>query len=164
MIFLKNQKTIFFYYACIALLQTSLPLKADVIDINQAEQLAKIFESQSDIILMGTSEHCHWCIQTKPHFIDLEKLYASKVNFYSVNGYKIKLQKFLSDFTINANHLSTNVLKTLKKHHALGEHQTLQIPGYPTFLYIKHGKIIDIHIGGCSKEVLEKFIKKNFAA
>ena len=160
MIFFNKSKTIIAHLALLLLLQSS-SLHTKVTDINEEAGLNAVFSSEHDTIIMATSDHCHWCIQTKPHFIQLEEKYESKVKFYSVNGYKSGLQKFLNGFTMNGKHLSTNMLKTLKKHHALGEHQTLEVPGYPIFLYVKHGKIVDIHIGGCSKELLEKFIEKN---
>lgn len=161
MIFFNKNKTIFLSLLFSSLLQSPYFLHAEVIHIAEEKHLEGIFNSEYEAIIMATSDHCHWCIQTKPHFTDLEKQYGKKIKFYSVNGNKTHLQKFLDSFTSNGNHLAKNMLTSLKKHRALGDHKTVQIPGYPTFLYVKHGKIVDIHIGGCSKETLEKIIEKN---
>ncbi len=161
MIFSDYTKTLSLSLLFFSFLQTSSTLDAKVIEVAEEKELAAIFESKHDTIIMSTSDYCHWCTKTKPHFIELEEQYKSKVKFYSINYSKTKLQSFLHDFTLNGNHLTKETIKALKKQGALGINDTLHIPGNPTFLYIKHGKIVDIHIGGCDLETLEKFIKKN---
>ena len=160
MIFSNYTKTISSYLLLFSLLQTSSSLDAKVIEISQEKDLAKIFESKHDTIIMGNMNHCSWCHRTKPHFTQLEEQYSS-IKFYSIDGPQAKLQAFLYDFTQDGNHLDKGMISVLKKQRSLGLNNTLQIPGYPVFLYLKHGKIVDIHIGGCDFETLEKFIKKN---
>lgn len=161
MIFFKKNTPLFLACLFFTSLQISSILHANVSEISEENKLTKIFESHHDTIIMSSSNHCHWCEKTKPHFIALAEKYSSKINFYIVNYSQTKLQKFLNDFTHDGAHLTHEVMKLLKKSGALSAHKSLSIPGNPTFLYLKHGKIVDIHIGGCDLETLEKFIKKN---
>ena len=161
MIFFQRNTTAITYLFFFLVIQTTSFINTQIIDIKEEKDLAAIFKSKHDTIIMGTSDHCHWCIQTKPHFTQLEEQFGAKIKFYIVNGYSSKLQSFLHDFTHKGNHITEKLMKKLKNQNAVGPHDTLQIPGYPTFLYLKHGKIVDIHIGGCPLVTLEKFIEKN---
>ena len=142
-------------------LQTSSFLYAKTVEIAEESELAQIFTSKHDTIIMASMTYCSWCNKTKPYFIQLEAQYTSKINFYIINGPQTRLQNYLHDFTHEGKHLTKEMLEKLKKQHALGVNNTLHITGYPVFLYLKHGKIVDIFIGGCSLETLETFIKKN---
>ena len=161
MIFFKKNTTVYLHLLCFAFLQTTSFLGAQVTEISEENQLSELFSSKHDTVVMCTMNHCSWCIKTKPHFTQLEERYAAKIKFYTINGPQAKLQSFLYDHTENGKHLGKHMIKALKRNRALGMNDTIQIPGYPTFLYIKHGKIIDIHVGGCSLETLEEFIENN---
>ncbi|NBX77985.1 hypothetical protein EBQ93_01330, partial [bacterium] len=56
--------------------------------------------------------------------------------------------------------LSSSAKSIAQKKELLSAEETLQIPGYPTFLFIKEGQLQNIQVGGCSKEDLENQIKK----
>ena len=161
MIFFNKTKTLSLSFLFFTLLQTSFSLLSETIEIAQEKDLAEIFQSKHDTIIMASMNHCSWCIKTKPYFTQLAEQYTSKIKFYSINGPQSKLQQFLLDFTQDGNHIKHDMINVCKKRGCLGINNTLHIPGYPIFLYLIHGKIIDIHIGGCDLETLEKFIKKN---
>lgn len=107
------------------------PTKVD--EVVMADELFKHMTSQNPTIIMGFMNNCPHCKTLTKFFETLPKKY-SKINFVMVNGPKLSLHKEVAK-------LSENKFK---------------IPGYPSIVFIKNGKIKDIQIGGNPKTLEEK--------
>jgi thiol-disulfide isomerase/thioredoxin len=131
-----------------------------ITEITLEDVLVSTLHAKDSTIIMGYMHHCSWCVSTKPHFNALAKQYASKMKFYSVNGPQLNSAQHLNTFTTDQKHIGKHILPKIKRQRLLGMNEGIQIPGYPIFICIKRGEIVNIHVGGCSLEILEELIKE----
>jgi len=105
---------------------------------------------------------CGWCTKMKPLFEELAPQFCD-VHFYTVDGRAANLSKHVTQLSSKdgskKSWLSSSAKSIAQKKELLTD-DTLQIPGFPTFLFIKDGQLQNIQVGGCSKEELEKQIKQ----
>ena len=98
----------------------SLVKKTGTVDIVTEDQLLQYFDKDARVVIMTYMHHCPFCNMIKPEFEKLAKKYGHKnMTFAQANGPLLNLHKHVER-------------ETEKK---------LSIPGYPNFIFIKHGKI-----------------------
>ncbi|MBP6892132.1 thioredoxin family protein [Candidatus Babeliales bacterium] len=102
-------------------------------EVIMADELFKQMTSQKPTIIMGFMNNCPHCKTLTKFFETLPKKYTT-INFIMVNGPKLNLHKEVLKLTNNQ----------------------FKIPGYPSIIFIKNGKIKDMQIGGNSKTLEEK--------
>lgn len=110
--------------------------------ITTGEDLLATLTSKKATVLMGNMQGCHFCKMVKPIFEKHAKKY-SNISFYIVNG--------LTSFLINDK--KQNLAQIVYE-----KNNKIKIRGYPTFLFIKDGKIQD-HLMGVNIEMLEDKIQ-----
>ena len=104
--------------------------------ITLTEDLYAALSSQRPTVILGFMDHCPHCKTLMPFFEKLEIKYP-KARFFTVNGPQLSLHKLVAQ-------LSDNKFK---------------IPGFPSVVFVKNRKIVDLQIGG-NKDTLEEKIKK----
>lgn len=102
-------------------------------EVVMADELFKHLTSQRPTIIMGFMNNCPHCKSLTNFFETMPKKY-NNINFVAVNGPKLSLHKEVAK-------LSENKFK---------------IPGYPSIVFVKNGKITDLQIGGNPKTLEEK--------
>lgn len=97
------------------------------------DDLHTALTSKKPTVIMAYMDHCPYCKALTPFFDKMSIKYRN-VSFLTVHGPKFLLHKKVADLSNN----------------------TFKIPGYPSVLLIKNGKIKDIHIGGNTKALEDK--------
>jgi len=105
-------------------------------EINHIDDFYKDLSSRKPTIIKLYSQNCPHCKMFEKPFKEMATKYRS-INFLSADGKKLNASQIIKDVTKNE----------------------IKIPGYPSILYIKNGRIIDYLIGGDPKK-LEAKIKK----
>lgn len=104
-------------------------------EIVTQEDLHTALISKIPTVIMLKMEPCPHCNALKPDFAAAAKNPAYKnINFYIANGPKLQ---------------AAQTVKSLSG-------GTIKIPGFPSIIYVNHGKIVDHQIGGNSKTLIEK--------
>ncbi len=105
------------------------------------DELLTILENNKPTVIMGFMDHCNHCNTIAPEF---EKMAHDKkynhITFMKANGH------------------GPHGLK-IHKHVARESKNKFTIPGYPSFIFINHGKIVNVLIGG-DKDKLEQHLKQ----
>lgn len=86
--------------------------------------------SQKPTVIMGYMHHCPHCNHLKPIFDKLANKYPL-ISFVTINGPALNMHQKVAYLT----------------------NGTKKIPGYPTVVAIKNGKIVDMVIGGDKKKI-----------
>lgn len=102
-------------------------------EVTMMDELFKHLSSQKPTVIMGFMNHCSHCKTVSKFFETLPQKY-NKINFVVVNGPKLSLHKEVAKLSEN----------------------NFKIPGYPSLVFIKNGKISDVQIGGNPKAIEEK--------
>lgn len=102
-------------------------------EVVMMDEMFKHLTSQKPTIIMGSMNHCPHCKTLTKFFETLPKKHE-KINFVMVNGPKLNLHKQVAEFSDNK----------------------FKIPGYPSIVFVKNGKITDLQIGGNPKTLEEK--------
>jgi thiol-disulfide isomerase/thioredoxin len=102
-------------------------------EVVMADELFKQMTSQKPTVIMSFMNNCPHCKTVTKFFETLPKKY-NKINFVMVNGPKLNVHKEVAKLTDNH----------------------FRIPGYPSIVFIKNGKIKDIQIGGNPKTLEDK--------
>lgn len=101
-------------------------------EISTTDELHGTLLSQKPTIIELYSQNCPYCKMLSATFEDKAKKYRS-INFLSADGKRLNAPKVINDFN-----------------------NSIRIPGYPSILFIKNGKIKDYQIGGNPKILEEK--------
>ena len=123
----------FLTQSCSILFAHPITPPTQVEEVVMADELFKHMTSQKPTVIMGFMNNCPHCKTLTKFFETLPKKYGT-INFIVVNGPKLSFHKEVAK-------LSDNKFK---------------IPGYPSLVFIKNGKITDLQIGGNPKAVEEK--------
>lgn len=107
-------------------------------EISTTDELYTSLESKKPTIIKLYSQNCPYCTMFNKTFEETAKKHRS-INFISADGKKLNAPKVVADLT----------------------NGTIRIPGYPSILFIKNGKIIDHQIGG-NPQVFDEKIKKSY--
>lgn len=100
------------------------------------DDLYKALNAKKPTVIKLYSKNCPHCKIFEKPFEETAKKYQS-IDFFSANGKTLDASKIIKDITNNQ----------------------IKIPGYPSILFIKNGKIVDYLIGGDPKKHTEK-VKK----
>lgn len=103
--------------------------------IKTIDQLLQKLTAQKPTVIMGTMDYCYFCKKAEPIFKKHAQKYPN-IDFYITNGPR------------------TNMAQHVHKE----SDNKIKIRGYPAFIFIKNGKIID-HLLGINIEQLEQKIK-----
>lgn len=137
--------------------------KNSVKTIESEDGLTAALTNKKTTVIMCSMQGCGWCIKMKPLFEELAPQF-SDVHFYTVDGRASHLSKHVTQLSskheTKKSWLSSSAQSAARKKQLLTADETLQIPGFPTFLFIKDGQLQNIQVGGCSQEELEKQIKQ----
>lgn len=99
------------------------------------DQFLTILDSVEPTVIFASMKNCPHCKIVKPKFknASLNKKHH-KIKFTQVNGPALKIHK----------------------HVARESKDKFKIPGYPSFIFVKNKKIVDVLIGGEIKELEQK--------
>ena len=132
-------------------------------NIESEDGLTAALTNKKTTVIMCSMQGCGWCTKMKPIFSELAPQFPN-AQFYTVDGRASNLSKHIAQLSLKHESkkpwLSSSAKSIAQKKELLSAEETLQIPGYPTFLFIKEGQLQNIQVGGCSKEDLENQIKK----
>lgn len=113
----------------------TLHAKKQVQQILYDNELLDIFSpNKKTYAVLGTSPGCPWCNKIKPIFQELQQKFPH-ISFIEVNGSNLPL-------------------------HVHAKKQNIGIKGYPTILFVKNGKIVDMQVGYTSKNKIEEKLKQ----
>lgn len=104
-------------------------------EIITIEELFDALNSEKPTVIKFYSMHCPHCKMFEKPFEESAKKYKN-ITFYSADGKKLNAPKVVAEFT-------EKYIKPIK------------IPGFPTIIYIKDGKIQNYMIGGNPKKHIE---------
>ncbi len=119
------------HHATIISHPTTSPYQVE--EVIMMDEMFKHLTSQKPTIIMGFMNNCPHCKSLTKFFETLPKKYG-KINFIAVNGPKLNLHKEVAKLTDNK----------------------FKIPGYPSIVFVKNGKITDLQVGGNPKTLEEK--------
>src|SRR3990167_9336212 len=102
-------------------------------EIVMADELFASLTSQNPTVIMGFMQSCSHCSTLKRHFETLPKKHR-EINFFYTNGPTLALHKETAKHSGNK----------------------FKIPGYPSIIFIKDGKIQDVQVGGNPKTLEDK--------
>lgn len=114
------------------------PPKSSIPEITQPNDLKILLTNQQPTIIMGYMNHCPHCNKLLKHFETLPKKYQ-RVMFLITNGPHLKLHEEVAKFKKDKNN-------------------NFKIPGYPSIVFIKGGKPVNLQIGG-NEKTLDENIK-----
>lgn len=138
---LKNGRLWYLNFAIFFLLSGYILPEAkskNISPINTVDQLLDILDSKKPTIIKTYSERCPFCSMIAPTFEKIANQSKYKaIAFHKADGKALEAHKHVS-------------------HKSDGKHK---IPGYPTFIFIHKGNIVDLLIGGDEKKLTEKIEK-----
>lgn len=108
-------------------------------DIGNTEELLDALNSEKPTVIKLYSLHCPHCKMFEKPFEESAKKHK-EIHFYSADGKKLNAPKIIAEFTEKYD-------------------KQIKIPGFPTILYIKDGKIQNHMIGGNPKKHTENLNK-----
>jgi thiol-disulfide isomerase/thioredoxin len=115
-------------------LQTHYVEAVELVDeIALIDDFYKALSSKKPTIIKLYSKNCPHCKMFEEPFKETARKYRN-INFLSADGKKLNAAQVVKEVT----------------------NGKIQIPGYPTILYIKNGAIVDMLIGGDPKKHTEK--------
>ena len=117
-----------------------IPFSQSITMVENLDALQTLLkDSQDPAVIFFYMNGCGWCNKMKPvvNGIADNAAYAS-IKFYGVNGPQLNVQSVLQD--------------------AIG----VQVNGYPLFVFMNEGKLIDKQVGGANPENFENKIKTVF--
>ena len=113
------------------------PITAAV-ELTTSEELHNALTSSQLSVIMLKMEHCPHCQTLSPVFEKYaRKLLGKPLTLYVANGPALQAATMIKNVTNN----------------------TVKIPGYPSIMYVKNGKVFDHQIGGNTKTFEEKIQK-----
>ena len=115
------------------------PPHSSIPEITQAADLTTLLTSNDPTIILGYMNHCPHCNKLLKYFETLPAKYP-KINFLTVNGPRLKLHEQVAKY---------------KK----DKDSYFRIPGYPSIVFVKNGKPVNVQVGG-NEKTLDENIKK----
>lgn len=115
------------------------PLENDISEITEANDLRILLTNPEPTVIIGYMHHCPYCKKLLQYFETLPAKYP-RVTFCIVHGPHLKLHDEVAKFKKDKN-------------------SNFKIPGYPSIVFIKGGKPINVQIGG-NEKTLDENIKK----
>lgn len=104
------------------------------------ENVEPALMSQKPTVILAYMDHCNHCHALLPFFKQQAKE-MTKVRFLTINGPKLHLPKYVA---------------LLSKKYG---NEEFKIIGFPSIIFVKNGKIIDLQTGGSQKKLQEKLLK-----
>jgi hypothetical protein len=104
-------------------------------EISEAEAIIYL-ANQKPTVIMGHMKHCSHCTKLKKFAETLPAKYP-QIDFFIVNGPETKLHKKVDDLSKSK----------------------FRIPGYPSIVFVRDGKIKHVQIGGHEKNLKENIQK-----
>lgn len=104
--------------------------------IDTVDLFLDTLDSTKPTIIKTYSENCPFCTMIAPKFekIASNQKYNKRISFAQANGKSLQIHK----------------------HVPAKSNGKYKIPGYPTFIFINNGNIVDLLIGGDEKKLLDK--------
>ena len=119
--------------------QVPPPPHSTIPEITQGADLATLLTNTEPTVILGFMNHCPHCNKLLKYFESLPAKYP-RVNFLTVNGPQLKLHEKMAKFEKD-------------------KESNFRIPGYPSIVFVKNGKPVNVQIGG-NEKTLDENLKK----